>query len=418
MKKVLIWAEHAFQLYSVKPVADKYVRQGCDVHLMTEFEDAGLCASYLGLPLANVHKVREHRRRWQSRLIKLYEAAFVGLDYSMVYASHQKGEAGLRKFLRGLGFLKLRKEDVNRCFHLLARLTGWLGNRGVPGDYDLLITYTKVYHVLLLPRGVPHISIMESWDHPIKLPYFTQPDYCLTWNSDLADDTRRTQFLDRVARIAPLKFRYIGEREGRGDDELVGSLRDAAHRAEILRLAELRKRGRVILYPTTTSSAGIEHEGEMRLIGDICAALEGTGDVLYIKPKPNGPRGDYDRFAAFPHVFVGAYSKSPDSRDMLDEDYHTFRYLILRNTDIAINAGTTFVLEAALMGRPVVQLDLEEGRYGGFARFTKTYHLSKYILSLPGCTRFGGDPSVLRQALAQPGMALSEAMRRWITWWR
>ena len=418
MKKVLIWAEHAFQLYSVKPVAEKYIGRGCDVHLMTEFNDVALTAEYLRIPRENVHLVKNHRRRWHSRIIKLYEAAFVGLDYSMVYASHQKGESGLRKFLRGIACIKLRKEKVNRYFHGLVNVLGWLGNRGIKERYDLLISYTKVYHVLLLPSGTPHISIMESWDHPIKLPYFTQPNYCLTWNRDLADDTRKTQFLHRIAQIRPLKFRYIWEREGRNEDDLLATLPNPTHREEIARLRSLHAKGKVILYPATTSSAGIEHEGEMKVISDICKALEGTGHVLYIKPKPNGPKGDYDQFAIHAHVFVGAYSSSPDSRDMLDEAYHTFRYLILRNSDVVVNAGTTFVLEAALMARPVVQLDLSEEAYGGFARFTKTYHLRQYILSLPGCTAFAGDAPALRSAIDRVDMALSEAMRRWITLWK
>ena len=43
---------------------------------------------------------------------------------------------------------------------------------------------------------------------------------------------------------------------------------------------------------------------------------------------------------------------------MLDEEYHTFRYLLLYYCKLVVNWGTTFVLEAALMDKPTLQLNL------------------------------------------------------------
>ncbi len=418
MGKVLIWAEHAFQLYSVKPVADKYRKMGHSVYLMTHLQNPDLCSSYLELPKENILQVNTYRKKWHSWFVKLFEVLFVGLDYSIVYSDNYRNERGWAKFLRSIRFLKIRKDRINSSFNRFRSFIDFWNPNPIPGhEFDLLITFTKVYFVLLLPRRVPHISIMESWDHPIKLPYFTEPDYCMTWNSDLKRDTVETQKLFRVRQIFPLKFRYIAERSGMADEEILNSLTREDFRLEIKKLMELRKSGKIVLYPATTSSNGIEHEGEMKLIGDLCRALEGSGNVLYIKPKPNGPAGDYDEFAVFPHVFVGSYSSNPDSRDMLDENYHSFRYLILQNSDVVLNAGTTFVLEAAMMHRPVVQLNISTARYGGFGAFVKTYHLSKYILSVPGCLDYAGENDSLLKAVSEAGMSVSAAFKKWIRKW-
>ena len=49
------------------------------------------------------------------------------------------------------------------------------------------------------------------------------------------------------------------------------------------------------------------------------------------KPKPNGPKGDYDIFKQkYSNVVVGTYASNSNSIDMLDEEYHTFRYLLLQ----------------------------------------------------------------------------------------
>ena len=419
MGKILIWAEHAFQLYSVKPVADKYRLRGKDVYLMTEMKELDLCARYLSLPRENILHVSRYRKKWQSLLVKLFEVLFVSMDYSIVYADNNRNEKGWARSIRNIRFIKLPKNRINSSFNSLASLLRIFGYRSIPEHrFELLISFTKVYNVLLLPQGIPHISIMESWDHPIKLPYFTEPDYCLTWNADLKRDTMETQQLFRVRQISPLKFRYIKERALLPEGEILAGLQREDYREEILRLREMRTRGKVILYPATTSSNGIEHEGEMKLIGDICKALENTGNFLYIKPKPNGPKGDYDAFAVHPHVFVGSYSSHPDSRDMLDENYHSFRYLILKNSDVVLNAGTTFVLEAAMMDRLVVQLDISNQVYGGFGEFVKTYHLTRYILSVPGCLPYAGEKENLAEAIKDCSPAVSVAFKAWISNWK
>ncbi len=385
---------------------------------MTEMKELDLCASYLELPRANILHVRSYKKKWQALLVKFFEVLFVSLDYSIVYADNNRNESGLARKIRNIRFLKIPKHKINRTFNRMASFLRVFGYQSIPEHrFELLISFTKVYNVLLLPQGIPHISIMESWDHPIKLPYFTQPDYCLTWNSDLKRDTIETQQLFRVRQIFPLKFRYIAERELKSDEDVLSGLAREDYRQEILKLQELRKKGKVILYPATTSSNGIEHEGEMKLIGDLCKALENTGNYLYIKPKPNGPKGDYDEFAVSPHVFVGSYSSHPDSRDMLDENYHSFRYLILRNSDVVLNAGTTFVLEAAMMNRPVIQLNISDEVYGGFGKFVKTYHLSRYILSVPGCLPYAGEKDTLCRAVEDCDLSVSTAFKNWIRKW-
>ena len=71
---------------------------------------------------------------------------------------------------------------------------------------------------------------------------------------------------------------------------------------------------------------------------------------------------------------------SPNSADMLNEEYHTFRYLLLYYTNLIINFGTTFVLESSLMNVPILQLQLSENKFGKFGQYANNIHIQKYLL--------------------------------------
>ena len=119
---------------------------------------------------------------------------------------------------------------------------------------------------------------MESWDHPMKFPYYIFPDYCLTWNIDLSHDTKGIQNLNKVRRISPLKFNYIYEFKDQDDDLLFHRIDNEAFKSEI----EFLENKKIVLYPTTTSSANIMHDGEMKLIGELCDVFEGSEYYFYI----------------------------------------------------------------------------------------------------------------------------------------
>lgn len=417
--KIGIWVEHPFQLYSAKPIFDKYIKRGDEVYLVTEIKEKKLCTKYLGLKDEQVLNINHFKKKWHSWFRLLFEIIFVPVDFSIVYYEEfVKKENSLLRFLRKMFFLKLKKNNVNKRFIDFKNLIYKLGFKTYfPVEFDLIISFTKVYNALMIPPNISHISIMESWDHPIKLPYFICPDFCLTWNKDLRDDTQRVQSIKRIMQIKPLKFRYISEKKNQSQEELMNSLKKPIYVDELNKMIKYKNEKKIVMYPTTTSSNGIEHNGEMSLIKDLCDAAQSSDFILYIKPKPNGPVGDYECFKNIENVMVGLYSSNPDARDMLDEEYHTFRYLLLEMCDTVINAGTTFVLEAALMDKKIVQLNLTGKKFGKFTDFINGYHLKNYILCNPFTFSYSDNSSLLRKGIENANMDFSSHIKPWITKW-
>jgi len=414
-KKLGVWCEHNFHLYCAKPVIEKY-RADHEIIFFTKENCIPWANSYLELPPESIVNIDQLKRRRHVVFKLLFEFLFVNRNFSYVYKKeYVDKEPRIRQIIRAIfSPFNLENNKVNRYFlkyKKLLRVAGLLKTRSF--GLDMLISFTKVNYPFLIPDAkCPHISIMESWDHPMKFPYYIDPDVHLTWNKDLADDAAKIQAMRSVRKIEPLKLRYIYEREAVPEEELFGSLRNQRYIEDLQKL----KGKKIVMYPTTTSSAGLEHHGEMSLIRDLCRLVENTDFHLYIKPKPNGPEGDYDELQTFPNVIIGEYSSSALASDMLDEEYHTFRYLLLINSEVIVNSGTTFVLEAAAANRKVVQLNISGDKYGSFSMFTHTYHLDKYIM-VDGSIPFHGDIDSLRAAVNNCDMAYSNYLKHWITHW-
>src|SRR5687767_13438667 len=189
-----IWCEHPFQLYSAKPIVDKYKKQGCRVKIYTLKENIETSINYLNIPTIDTININSLIHSKTSLLTYFYELVFVRKNYSFVYRERRNiKEKFSHKVISLLTFfLKLPKNKVNKFYIKYARLITQLRLHPVVNlDCDLLISFTRVrYPMLMSGIKVRHISIMESWDHPVKDPYFINPDYSLTWNSALVKDTK------------------------------------------------------------------------------------------------------------------------------------------------------------------------------------------------------------------------------------
>lgn len=252
---------------------------------------------------------------------------------------------------------------------------------------------------------------MESWDHPVKMPYLIYPNQSLTWNNDLKKDIVENQFFSSVNIIKPLKFRYIYDFKRYSEAELFNMLRKEKYKKELSALSGKK----YILYPTTTSSLNqFAHKGEMQLIDRLCSASANEGIDIYIKPKPNGVDGDYDIFKKNKNVIIGIYATDSNSMDLLDEEYNIYRYLLLKNAYLVVNVGTTFVLEAALADVPIVQLILREKSFDNFSIYSKNLHIEKYLHG-NSCVHIGESDKISfdTQSLSKY-YAYSQRLKRWV----
>lgn len=126
------------------------------------------------------------------------------------------------------------------------------------------------------------------------------------------------------------------------------------------------------------------YRDELELIEALCEATGQAGWSLLIKPKPNGRTGDFDHLAAaYPHVEVGLYRDAPSALDYyLDDEYNRCRLEELEQCDLVVNCWTTFALDAAAAGKPVLQLDARSVvGWPALKLGLENYHLSNYILS-------------------------------------
>jgi|GEM_PF-5258933 len=417
-KRIAIWAEHPFQLYSVVEFIriNKHVLPS-DLFIVTEAKNATLLFENEILQNLTPIFIDDLTKKWHSYFRLVFEATFVSKDFSSVYAynnSITRQAFPLLAALQQLSFLKLPRNRINLIFSTLSHRLGKLIYRKAI-VFDTIYCFTKVYHSVLLNMiSKERIAVMESWDHPMKFPFLFQANEAYTWNKFLKEDIGKFQGLSQIKQIKPLKFHYIDRFKHLTLNEIENILSTTTYRNDIIELQEKS----IVLYPTTTSSNGIEHEGEMKLINSLCKAFKGSQHFLYIKPKPNGPIGDYDIFKTRPQVVVGRYSSNFDSRDMLDDSYHLFRYYLIKKSFTSINAGTTFGLEIAYADKPLIQLDVTHDFHPGFSEFIHTYHLSKYLLSLPGTISFAENSTdILATEIKERNMEFSCNLKNWLLKW-
>lgn len=289
---------------------------------------------------------------------------------------------------------------VNR---LLDRLLRLVQRNPYPTRDVVAVSYPPLPH-RLCARDQRVVTVMESWDHASKKAAGYVSDAVVAWNGDLGRDWQHGQGAQCTVVGYPVKLRYAIE-----------------HQAP-------ETAGRTLMYAAGTS-ANTDRPGwyadELEVIEELCAATSATGWELLIKPKPNGRVGDFDAVAArHAHVRVGTYRDAADAVDYyLDDTYNEARMADLAACSMVVNCWTTFALDAALAGRPVLQLDLRQhrDRWPALAQAMHNHHLATYLLGdQPGVIR--PDPAVpLRDALAKvladpsaPAEAFRDHLRSWL----
>jgi len=220
----------------------------------------------------------------------------------------------------------------------------------------LAVTHLTVPH-LLCSKDLDVTTLVESWDHPGKFPNGYVSRKVFIWNEALASDWRNFQGDSEVEVGYPLKLAYALE---------------ASVKKSKIQFWENRR----ILYPATFSS--YSHPSffreELRLLDLLCSAAASNNVRIYIKPKPNGPLGDFECLKGRQkNIEVGddGGATGPTSY-FLDEIYNKKRLTLMRKCDAVVNLGTTFGLDAAAFGLPVFQLFIKD-------QFMYPYLTSAYL---------------------------------------
>lgn len=234
----------------------------------------------------------------------------------------------------------------------------------------------KIFHVtkarvpyLFCARGVKVYTLVGSWDHHWKIDAAGHKSDCVfVWNNDLAEDWTNNQGDKNVFFCFPLPFRYLINEKP----------------PQILRTLDSLK-PLTVLYPMTSASENSHgwFEEECKVVEDLAIACQKSKIMLLVKPKPYEKQEALNFLASFDNVEIGAYNTNSSKEELiLTEEYNNVRRAELSKCDIVFNIGTTFVLEAALYGLPIVQLKICDcSILTKLCELQRTQHIRKYLLS-------------------------------------
>ncbi len=241
---------------------------------------------------------------------------------------------------------------------------GALGDlvRGPIPEKNVWVVSFLTEPTLALGRRHRVITLVDSWDHPVRRTAGYRSDVVVGWNQDLANDWADVQGAKAAIEGAPLKLRY------------------AADRYPIEPCADRR-----FMFAVGTSAHTPEWQAaELRLAELVCAAADDAGWEVLLKLKPTGGQEDWVAFSEhWSNVEISDEADAPTPMDyFLDDDYNNRRLADLVRVRFVVNSVTTFGLDAALAGRPVLQLsELAGAGLVGLKSAQRNYHIRKYLLS-------------------------------------
>lgn len=398
-------------LYTLLPIIEEVLRRHVTVYVACRHALADTVHSALSLPPASIVPLEpiERRNRALGRLHRLLMFTFTGRDFSSHYREfHDLAKLGgpIRNLMWRLGNRMPSWPPLSINTRVQSYINPLMRNP-FPSRRIIALSQTSQAH-LLCARGQNVVTVMESWDHPYKAPAGFCSETVVAWNASLAADWTQFQGEGDVVVGYPLKLRYaLAQAAAHPVTDTVGRRPTALYAASTSSLTA---------YPGWFSD-------ECRLIRAICVATADAGFDLTVKPKPAGMRGEFDQLAReFPHVRIGTYREGPARVDYyLDDDYNNRRLHELAGCDVVISSGTTFALDAAAAGRPVLQLDLRGSHeFPVVARAADRYHIASYLMGdaslvfRPGSFGFASEMASYLGALDNRPRMLSEHLREWL----
>ena len=378
-KHVSAVVDYRINLFALEQVLKALAREGCHIDVICADALADAVRATLPndqLTIRSLDEIRRKMRMWY-RLHRVTRLLVANPKFSTAsWYQHERERnspnPGIRALYRVAERLpKLKNTSINR---FLRTTVGAV----VPNVFRTRTVVTPsrtLVPELLCARGLKIATIVESWDHPGKYPTGFVSDNAFVWNKPLGEDWLSYQGDRRFTVSFPIKHRYVVE---------------YAQKQKPLEVAlqrEMRTR-RTIMYPATWTSQSSNKaifEEELQQVQELCEVARRHDATLFIKPKPQGNTRDFDFLQAkYPNVVIGSYKNSGDRPEdyYLDSEYNQRRLSELGECDSMINGGTTFGIDAALFGLPVLQLDFREStRYPTTAKAFRSYHLEKYFLS-------------------------------------
>ena len=384
-QRVAIWCEQIDRFYSLKPIVENLKARGAMV--VVHFPDVRwheMIATYLELPRQQVRDMHFGRPRL-SRLLGHLSLFLLGnmgsRRFSNMYA-RIISDLPLRYRLFRLVTPKFNR-SINKVYRAFFKA---ITRDVLQTDAVLAVTNMHMPYWLASFEG-RLFTLVESWDHPVKMPFLHSPLKAFIWNFDLSEDMSQHQGIKCGEPIFPLRLRYTVElaRSGTSIERLAEQIKDVATCSHVNMLL---KHEWVTYVCSSSSSNWRVFPEELRIMKAIAEWGDTNGHRIYFKPKPNSKKGDLDFLKAYSCASIGL-DGTGSGEQMLDDQYHIYRFLLLKKSKLVINFATTFGLESAIVGCPILQVVPSEfHKFKEFYGLSNNPHLRKYFYSSPNCFEY------------------------------
>lgn len=374
-KGISIYAELGIALYSVKPLISELKELSIPIYLYTRRDNMEKAAGYFGIPSENVIAIEVLFSKWKALLDFIIKEVMVETTFSSQYArSAMLSEYRILRFIKKLcrRLPKPPQSYINAIYHYF-----WCVFNILPIFKTRTVLYVTRSGDTYLFNSFWHriYTLVESWDHPVKSPFFVKSEMLFAWNNDLAHDIQLFQGKSKVKTVFPFKFRYIEELKDK-----VLDVKNSALATEI----EFIKCQSYILYVCTYSffSGNSFFECEKEIIKQVVEVGKKYNKTVYVKPHPHAHQDDFSFLDTYENVRIGIPATKSGFNYIFSEEDQFYKLELLKSADVIINIGTTLVLESSLVNKNILQLCLPEGF--SFSEASQNYHVKKYLLNRNG----------------------------------
>lgn len=367
--------DYKIQVNLFIPVINELLNRGCRINIYTSEPIELLIRSEAhrsnGLIFFDLDDLK-HRYRLLIYVHKLLKEVFTQSDFSFQHSLRPTTSVsdGLIKSIVSLSLRAVAKLTPSvrnsKINSFLSEVMSVISPRLVFRDAVVVVGSLNGSAALLSGRDQVIVTFMESWDHAIKTPNGYRSKLVFAWNTELKSDWEERQGDRNVKQYFASKLMM-----SRGACEF----------------SEQDKTAIVYCVASTQRfSLSSLYRIERKIIYDLACLTFERGEELILKLRPNGSYSDFDDIQSeFAHVRVTTVTD--ESIDIapnyyLSREYNQRRFRELKSARCVVNAFTTFGLDAALAGMPVLQLDLSN--LHGFLdsrEFYRRNHIKKYLIS-------------------------------------
>lgn len=372
--------------YLFAPIIERLDARGVKTYIYTPRQLKNSVKQDLGernnVEFLDLDPIRKNNR-WRWFMHRIARDVFLRDDFSFqMYKERNEKTAQLptvrRMLIKFSQFLpKVQNKSINS---FLEQLVG-LGMKNPFRTTTIMAGSLNASAELLCAKNQFVITVMESWDHAVKRPNGYRSELVFVWNDDLKRDWQRVHNDPCVHVFYPLKLRYA---------------RDVVSQWAKSRRTNFRPFFVYSVSSTRRFSISILTEIEKRLIRDMAQAAEVAGWDMFIKPRPNGENGEFlSVIEEFSHVRIGSIVDQDvgiAANYFLSDEYNKIRFSEIEGAEFIVNAFTTFGLDAAAAGIPVLQIDVRNADgYDDSKLIYENYHLKTYLLSRNPVLRINGN---------------------------